>query len=108
MTSKSDLARYRRIMEVGCIACHIDGRYSIGDVHHLVDKGTRALSGGNKSTIILCLWHHRGVVPFGHTVDSATVAFGPSLFHTSKLFKQTYGTERELLAKVDGQIAVSA
>lgn len=94
------------MMEIGCIACVIGGAYSIGDVHHLVDKGTRALSGGNKSTLVLCVWHHRGHVPAGHTVDSATITFGPSLFHTSKLFKKIYGTERELLAKVDEMLKV--
>lgn len=108
MTTKADLARYRRMMEIGCIACHIDGTYSIGDVHHLVDKGTRKLSGGNKSTIILCLWHHRGRVPPGHTADSATITFGPSMFHTSKLFKKVYGTQRYLLAKVNEMLGQAA
>lgn len=108
--NKADEARMDVIHAMPCICCVISNclQRSRTEAHHLTDKGYRRLSGGHQASLPLCKWHHRGVVPFGHTIDSATVAFGPSLFHTSKLFKQTYGTERELLAKVDGQIAVSA
>lgn len=101
MSTKADLRRYEKLMRVGCIACHIDGRYAIGDVHHSVHNGYRRLSGGNKSTMILCLWHHRGYVPEGYTVESASEVFGPSLFHESKAFHDRYGDQRQLLILVN-------
>jgi hypothetical protein len=107
MTSKADLARYRLLQEYGCVCCREEG-LPIGPVqiHHLVDRGTRALSGGNQSSLPLCFWHHQGGAPAGHTIASATLAFGPSLRHTSKLFHEIYGTQRELLAKVNSAIQV--
>ena len=105
MTTKANLDRFHRLHEYGCVCCRHEG-LPIGpvDIHHLVDKGTRGLSGGDAATIGLCAWHHRGIVPAGHTIGSATLAFGPSLRHTSKLFTKIYGTQRELLAKVNEEI----
>jgi hypothetical protein len=105
MTSKADLKRYDALQRYGCVACRIDGCHSLGDIHHIVDKGYRKHSGGNQSTFVLCQYHHRGVLPPGHTVASACLAFGPSLRHQSKLFHKIYGTQRELLAKVNAAIA---
>jgi cytochrome c551/c552 len=105
MATKADEARYDALQRYGCVCCHDEG-LPIGpvDIHHLVDKGNRELSGGNAASIGLCAWHHRGNVPAGHTIASATLAFGPSLRHTSKLFRKIYGTQRELLAKVNSAI----
>lgn len=106
MTTKADQARLDAIHAMPCICCRISGCEQISrtEAHHLTDKGYRRLSGGHQASFPLCGWHHRGRVPAGHTADSATITYGPSLFHTSKLFKKIYGTERELLAKVDSEI----
>jgi hypothetical protein len=108
MTSKSDQRRYDALHRYGCVACRIDGRFSQGDIHHLVDKGTRKLSGGNKSTILLCLWHHRGRPPEGYQIEKATESFGPSLKHQSKAFRERYGSQRELLDKVNSEMGLLA
>ena len=94
MTSKADLARYRRLQEIGCMACRELGFNGIpGDIHHLVDKGNRKASGGNKATIVLCPYHHRGA--------GWVSGGGPSLAHGSKPFNAAFGSQRELLAKAN-------
>jgi hypothetical protein len=105
VASKSDIRRYDKLREYGCVCCRVEG-LPVGpvDIHHLVDKGNRELSGGNAASIGLCGWHHRGLVPAGHTIASATLAFGPSLRHTSRLFHKIYGNERAMLARVDAWI----
>ena len=101
MSSKPDQKRYDKLRLIGCIACRRQGRYSQIDVHHLVDKGTRKHSGGNKATLPLCPWHHRGETCDGWLCGSMYLIFGPSLALHKREFKKRYGTERELLAEVD-------
>lgn len=92
-----------RLQDIGCICCRIEGQPS--DVHHLVDRGSRAASGGDYATVPLCEWHHRGVPRNGLRPSEALFHFGPSLALQKRLFIRTYGTERELLAKVEQKIA---
>jgi hypothetical protein len=107
MATKADLARYDALQRYGCVACRNEG-LPIGpiEIHHIVDSGYRRLSGGNARTLPLCSYHHRGVLPAGHTIGSATLAFGPSLANGSKLFTKIYGTQSDLLAKVNDAIQV--
>lgn len=95
MTSKRDLARYRKLVDYGCVCCKLLGIYSVPEMHHIVDRGYRKHSGGNAATIPLCPYHHRGVGP----------GFGVHLAAGSKMFTHEWGTQRELLAKVDKEIA---
>lgn len=105
MTTKADQVRFRKLQDMGCICCSIEGiGYVPVDVHHLVDKGYRKHSGGNQSTLPLCPWHHRGVPPTGMSADDALFYAGPSLELHKKRFIETYGTERELLALVDKRL----
>ena len=97
MTSKRDLARYARLVRYGCVCCKLLGIYSIPEIHHLVDKGYRKHSGGNQATLPLCPAHHRG--------GSAERAMGPSLADGSKPFAAHWGTQRELLAMVNANLA---
>lgn len=95
MTSKADLKRYRKLQDLGCICCYILGLPGVpGDIHHVVENGYRRLSGGNKSTLCLCPFHHRGV-------GNGNSFFGPSLADGSKPFHRYWGTQGELLAKVN-------
>ena len=92
MSSKSDLKRYDRLQQIGCIACIKDMKYGVSpDIHHLVEGNKRL---GNKFTLPLCPWHHRGV---GH-------GNGPSLALNKKAFVAQYGTERELLKEVNEKL----
>jgi hypothetical protein len=100
-----DQRRYEKLVALGCIACLIDGRYSEGDIHHLVDKGSRKASGGNAASICLCPWHHRSVIPDGKTERYMREIYGPSLRLESKEFHRVYGTDRYLLGYVNNLLA---
>lgn len=97
--------RYERLRAIGCICCRQESP-SIStllpaEVHHLVDRGYRKHSGGNQATIPLCGWHHRGEPIIDHSVTWMRGMFGPSMRLESKLFTETYGSQRELLARVN-------
>lgn len=95
------------ISHMSCIACEMNGgTWSCGrvEVHHLVDKGTRKLSGGHDATVPLGAWHHRGVVPRGQTALGMMGRHGPSMALQGKAFTARYGTQRQLLAKVDAKL----
>ena len=98
--------RLEQIAAMPCIACEKEqcAQPNRTEVHHLVDKGTRALSGGHDSTMPLCSWHHRGEPLEG--MSSADMEFycGPSLALSKRKFVELYGTERELLAEVDAKL----
>lgn len=105
MTTKAEQDRFRRLQDLGCICCLKEGfGYVPPDIHHIVDKGYRRLSGGHLATIPLCPYHHRGVPPSGFSIDTALGYAGPSLALHKKRFIRRYGTERELLAEVDRRI----
>jgi hypothetical protein len=100
--SSRDQQRYDALRKLGCIACHIDGYRGVpSDIHHLVDKGYRKHSGGNQATIPLCPWHHRSVPVGDFTLFYMRSVRGPSMALESKAFKERYGSQRELLAKVN-------
>ncbi len=104
MTSKRDSARYDRLQRIGCIACRKEGRHSQIDVHHLVDRGTRKLSGGNGASLPLCPHHHRNQPPDGMRPSQAYQIYGPTLRAHKREFLERYGTERQLLAEVDALV----
>lgn len=98
--------RFTAIRAFGCIACLIGGSLQLcaTEIHHLVDKSYREHSGGDDATIPLCIWHHRGDPPVGFTAAYMRAVCGPSMYRESKLFAQTYGTQRELLAMIDERL----
>jgi hypothetical protein len=71
------------------------------EAHHLVDFGYREHSGGHDSTLPLCGWHHRGLQRELWLKIEMEAKYGPSLGLNKRKFVATYGTERELLAKID-------
>jgi hypothetical protein len=102
--NKIDRARLAKIKSFGCLACAQDGRRWQSDAHHVVSNGYRRLSGGHQNTISLCPWHHRGLLPDGYTTSRATAEFGPSLAVNKREFVNRYGTERQLLAKINAKL----
>lgn len=94
--NRADEKRIKQFYKVGCIACSIDGHHNPEfDVHHLI-SGYRI---GHHATIPLCPWHHRGVCQ-GST-DAAKLAHGPSLKWHPREFTARYGSQAELLDKVN-------
>lgn len=98
MTTKADLARFRKLQQIGCIACRSRGVYSQGDVHHLLSGGRRR---GHQFTIPACAWHHRGQPPDDLTVAEANRYYGPSLARAPKSFRAEFGDDETLLATVN-------
>lgn len=83
--------RWSRIVELGCVACAMDGNLSVPpDIHHLLSGGVRI---GHSATVGLCPWHHRGV----GNIEQLTKERGPSLAHNTRDFEERYGTPSELL-----------
>ena len=72
--TKKDLARFRKLQDIGCIACRYDGHNGVpADIHHLLN-GYRI---GHSATIPLCPWHHSGVLDGSFECDR--VRMNPSL-----------------------------
>ena len=107
--TKADLARYARLLEHGCVCCRIlnpppirGGRV---EMHHIISHGYRSHSGGNLSTIPLCSWHHRSEPPSIVLSKRETrMLLGPALADGKKPFVARWGTERELLDRVNREI----
>jgi hypothetical protein len=105
-TTKPSAAQRRRldaISKMVCVACSIAGQRQPNrtEVHHLVDRGSRRLSGGHDATIGLCGWHHRGAIP---PRPKMQLARAPSMALQKRAFVERYGTERDMLAITDRKL----
>lgn len=105
--TKADRARFERIKAMPCTCCTQLGidQPSMTTAHHLLSGGRRR---GHQFVIPLCEWHHyaRPIVVTrssieGHTDEWMTEKYGPSLLIASKRFHEAFGTDNELLAKVN-------
>ena len=102
--TKAQSGRFERLKRSGCRACDVNARrwWAVCDgegcdAHHLLSGGRRI---GHDATIALCPWHHRGIRPADCATDAdAFHKYGPSLANGSKPFRETYGTDDELLAE---------
>jgi hypothetical protein len=106
VTPKAREHRFRRLKEMGCIASWLDGRPNVpAEIHHL-NLGGRAGNKrrGDEFTIPLSAWHHRGEPLPGRTATQMTLIYGPSLARESRAFRQRYGTDDQLLSKVNDLI----
>lgn len=101
--NQEDEDRLKRIRSMQCICCVAEdiAQPFRTEAHHLTDKGYRKHSGGHQATIPLCRYHHRGLCLDGKTTSEMLFEFGPSLALHKKRFIETYGTERELLERVN-------
>jgi cytochrome c551/c552 len=112
LPTKAEIRRFEALVAHGCVACHLVGREGCGrvEVHHIVDNGYRRLSGGHMATLPLGSYHHRGQLPKGMGRREAHVLYGPSLADGSKKFAARFGSQRELLERVNialyGQAAI--
>lgn len=88
--------RWKRLVELGCVACALDGVLGVpGDIHHLLSGGKRI---SHDHTVCLSPWHHRGILPPGRKAEDFEHEHGPSLALKPKAFRRRYGDEEELLA----------
>lgn len=96
--TKKERERWDLFKRIGCIACYLDSQpFRFYEVHHLVE-GYRL---GHRFTVPLCTWHHRGERGAGITMKSMRAIFGPSMALEKPAFIERYGTERELVERVD-------
>lgn len=107
--TKAERERFAALRELGCICCRMRGlRHWPVEIHHLLSGNRRR---GHKFTIPLCDFHHRGqwsLVAKRHQAAQAKdmrELFGPSLAHGSKPFRAAFGSDDELLARVNELLA---
>ncbi len=113
MRSKADQERLEAIGNMPCICCSIIGvaQPSPTERHHLVDGGYREHSGGHQATLPLCGFHHRASCKFLSITKTELEMYriyGPSLKYQGPpgmdnkgAFVKKWGTERELLERVN-------
>ena len=108
--TKAQQWRIEALADMKCIACFIEGcaQPNRTEVHHLVDKGYRKHSGGHDATLPLCGWHHRGVPIEGVSAQDMIFYCGPSMALNKRRFEEFYGTQRELLERVNGLLEHAA
>lgn len=105
-TGRPTAAQSRRmalLAQLPCWCCWPLRQPNRTQVHHIVDRGYRIHSGGHWATLPLCAWHHMGILPPRPKMKIARAAefYGPSLALSKRAWVDTYGTEREVLAKVN-------
>ena len=95
---KARSIRFFKLVDMGCIACKIDGfGYTVPEIHHLRDGQGMGQRAPDTDTIPLCAPHHRGM---GLKMNSGI----PGLHSHPKKFRERYGSERELLSSVNEEL----
>ena len=99
--TKDEQARYDRLKELPCIACHLSGFSKMcgkHEIQHFTAGGRRI---GNDKTIPLGAWHHRGVILDGMSGYEMEEYFGPSFGKSRRQFEAHFGSEEFLLAETN-------
>lgn len=97
-TKREKLLWTRMADTVGCIACHIDGRFNpVVSIHH-IDGRTKP--GCHKKVLPLCAGHHQDATG----EDKTLIAVHPD----KAQFEQRFGPQMELLAMVHQLLAAPA
>ncbi|MES2148615.1 MAG: Ref family recombination enhancement nuclease [Pseudomonadota bacterium] len=88
--TKSEKLMWTRMAAIGCIACHLDGRFNpVVSIHH-IDGRTKPDC--HKKVLPLCAGHHQDATD----EDKTLVAVHP---HKAR-FERRYGPQMQLLALV--------
>ena len=85
----SDKRRFAALVEIGCLACKLEGRYSIPQIHH-VRIGSEYKD--HQKTYGICMRHH---------VATAALPGIPNRHGSPKEFADTFGDDDELLVYVN-------
>jgi hypothetical protein len=92
---KAERQHYDRLSQLGCIACLVAGYgYSPPEIHHARNGAGMGQKSHYLKAIPLCHAHHR------------TGGYGTALHAGQKAFEDRYGTESELLAKVESLLSL--
>lgn len=94
--------RLEALSGLGCILCRQRHRFQHGDIHHLNLGGHAGQKRrGDRFTICLCPWHHRAVPLPGLDLKRTETLCGPSLARSPRLFRETWGSDDDLLYHQD-------
>ena len=88
--NKIERERLQAVADMPCYACFIEGREVAAEVHHIRSNTGLGLRPSHFATIPLCPTHHR--------TGKVSVHLG------KKAFVKRYGTEKEILEKVNREI----
>lgn len=106
--TKAQAARFRKLKELGCVACRLDGtdRDSVEpDIHHMLSGNKRI---GHMATVPLCKFHHVGEAYDGVPESWFLENVGPSWHRHRRAFRARYGSDAELIAITNELIGESA
>jgi hypothetical protein len=93
-----------QVKSLPCIACHLDGiQQGTPTQEHHLNLGGRAGQKrlGDAYSIPLCQWHHVGEPLPGKTVKDMNWTYGPSLARASRMFREQYGNDTQLLERTN-------
>ena len=90
VATKAEKERLAQIGSMPCYACFQDGREVDAEVHHIRKHTGMGLRPPHSDTIPLCYLHHR--------TGKISVHLG------KKEFEKRYGTEQEILKKINREI----
>lgn len=105
VAERAHLAAVKALPCVACSALHIlspDWACGPTEVHHLLSGNKRR---GHMFVLPLGRWHHRAVTLSGWSAGLMDGVYGPSLARGSKPFRDRFGSDDELLAKVHAMLA---
>ena len=107
MSPKEREKRFTALKGMKCLCCVVEDneQHMPTEIHHLNFDGKAGQKRrGDEYTVPLCSYHHRGVYPEWITGGDALYYWGPSLARNSRLFRETYGTDDQLLQTANEQI----
>lgn len=100
--------RLKAVREMPCIACQMYGvrnQPNKTEAHHLNLGGMAGQKRrGDDYSIPLCQWHHQGRKRQAIDMAAMVATFGPSFKLQSKKFREVFGTDDELLARVNDKL----
>ena len=105
----SNVNRLAQVKRLPCIACVTGGvtwnQCGPSEVHHLNLGGKAGQKRrGDKYTIPLGVWHHRGDPRSGWTATEMADVYGPSLARQSKAFRLRFGCDEYLLDRTNAML----
>jgi hypothetical protein len=103
----ADRERFGQIKSMRCIACQVMRHFGCcgpTEAHHLLSGNKRI---GHHATVPLGAYHHRAEPLPGFTVREMEASFGPSLKLSSKLFRERFGDDQELLRLTNEKLGAS-
>lgn len=90
VATKKEKEHMRKVAELGCYACEVNGIENNAEVHHIRKHTGMGLRPPHSDTIPLCAAHHR--------TSKDSIHLG------KKLFIKLYGTEQDILKIVRERI----